>query len=65
VRDVLTTREKPQQRASLSGDVIADGPAQHWVPRFQCIENRLSCHWTVNFEFYVSRDASERAQMCR
>jgi len=33
--------------------------------RFQCIEDRASCHWPIYLEFDITSDTRKRSQMCR
>jgi hypothetical protein len=61
VRNVLAARKEPQQRTSLSCNVVADGPTQHRIPRFQRIKYRVSRHWTINVEFDISCHTRKRS----
>jgi hypothetical protein len=61
VRRVFAARKKSQQRPALTRDVIANGPTQHRITRFERVEDRVPSHWTINFELHVSSDAGKRA----
>src|SRR6185369_14981090 len=65
VRHIFTAREESQQWTTLARDVIANRPTQHRITRFECVEYRVACHWTINVELNISRNARKRSQMCR
>ena len=62
---ILLASEKPHERPALSGDLIADGPAQHRVAVLQRVENRALRHRTFNLESHFPFNARQCPQMRR
>ena len=65
VSPVLSADEEPQKRPALPGIMIADRPAQHWIPGLERIQDRALGDLAVNLQLNVSTDARESAQMIR
>jgi hypothetical protein len=65
VREVLLAGEKAQEGAALEAAVLADGAAQHGIALLDRVENGARGDWPLQFEFQVSRDAGEVAQVER
>src|SRR6185369_7872369 len=59
VSDILATGKEPQQRPALSGHMVPNGPTQHRIASLQRIENRVSCHCTIDLELHISADSGK------
>jgi hypothetical protein len=63
VRNILLTSEESHQRPALLRHVISDGTAEHWVFRFQRIENTSLRDGTPNFQFHLTLNGGESSQV--
>ena|ERR1700674_186304 len=65
VREIVLASEKAQERTTLSGGVITDGPAQHGIAGFEGVENGSLGDRGCNFNLYLGADPRQGAQMLR
>jgi len=62
---VFLAGKKSYKRTALLGDVIADRPAKHGIPRLEGVENRALCDRTVDLKLNIAINASQGSQMKR
>ena len=62
---ILSAGEESHKRTALLCNVIADGPAQHWIARLERIEDRALGHVSLDLELHLAVYAREFPQMCR
>lgn len=65
MRKILLAAEVTQERATLFCHVVADCTAQHWVARFNRINDGTRRNRDFNFERNLWPDARECLQMIR
>ena len=58
---ILFATEEPQERAALSGDVVADRPAQHRIAGFERVEDRALRDRFRDIELYIAVDVHQRS----
>ncbi len=63
VREIFLTGKDAQKWSPLSGDVVADGPAQHRVARFERVEHSAQRDRFVALQFDFWAELGEPAQM--
>jgi hypothetical protein len=64
MRQVLATSEKPDEGASLKGDLVANRPAQHGEPGFQCIQHRAKAGGILNQKINFAIHICQISQLC-
>ena len=64
MRQVLLAGEEPHERPALSRNLIADRPAQRWIARLECIQDRALRYWSLDFELHFALDLRQCPQMC-
>ena len=65
VRQILFTREEPQERSALRGVLIANRPAQHRIGILECIQDAALRNLPRDDEHHFAINASEIPQMPR
>jgi len=63
VREVLLTSEEAEEGTAFFTDVVADGPAQHRVARFQCIQQASDRYRRRNIDCDLAADVSKISEM--
>jgi hypothetical protein len=64
MREVLAAGEESYESAALCSDVVSNGATQHWIPRFERVENGSLRDLTRNLERDFAIDVRELAQVC-
>ena len=65
VREIAFAGEEPNVGATAMGYLIANGSAQHRIPRLELVEQRLLGYVAVHVEMDFALDACQRTQMRR
>ena len=65
VRQILFTREEPQEGPALRGVLIANRPAQHRIGILECIQDAALRNLPRDDEHHFAINASEIPQMPR
>src|SRR5260370_30751854 len=65
VRQILLACEEAQEGTALLRDVIANGPAQHWILGLERIDHRALRGRTRDVELHLTADPRQSAQMRR
>jgi hypothetical protein len=65
VRQILVAGEESYERPALPGNVIAESAGQHWVARFQCIQDRTLRYRTWDLQFHLAAHTGQGPQMGR
>src|SRR5580704_6517458 len=62
---ILLAREESHERTARECGLVAKGSPQHRIGRFERIEDRPLCHWSLNLDLYFARDLRQTSQMRR
>ena len=62
---VLLAGKESYKRPALLGNVVADRPAQHGIPRLERVENRALRDRSIDFELNFALNVGQGSQMKR
>src|SRR5438270_6904086 len=65
MREIFAADKKADHRPALQRSMIADRSLEHWVFRFQCVEDGADSCRTIELELHFVADASQSAQVMR
>src|SRR6516165_7588201 len=65
MRQVFLASKEAQEGPPLSGDVVANRAAQHWIAGLECVEDRAQRGRALDVKLYLAIHVCQRSQMRR